>query len=169
MSISHKTLSRFLPPLVMTIGLSSCGGSDDSEEAASEETITVETECGGEVKIDGAVTLPAAINGRSMRMTVTETSTTSKCSQVQTDTISQNTDTIKFQINNLIEGNYTIRMQVDVTNNGPYTDAGDYDGYYKGTTSSPVFTADTATEITITSENISQSGFDFGLGEVSSN
>lgn len=137
------------------VSLISCGGSGSKDFELEADLFD------GSYSISGEVTLPAAVTDKVAVLTVTKVSGTGTGTELLSQTVSGSSFT--YKITDLSAGSYTIRMQIDTDANGSSNNEGDYEGYCCGTLAAPIVETADASEVEITTANIT--GKDFGLKE----
>lgn len=119
----------------------------------------------GTLSISGTVTLPPFSSaGRFVQLYVERSAGTGGGTQVQGSVQTTSSHEVAYEITGLPSGDYKVRLAVDETGNGVFAEAGDYDGWYDGTLTSPKQSVGAATTISLVS--VSRTGMSFGVGEL---
>jgi hypothetical protein len=116
---------------------------------------------GGANEIAGAVLFSTTVaSGHTVVLTVTST-TNPTITYADTFAFSVAKDSFTFRVRGLPDGTYSLQAQADITGAAGVTDAGDLDGYYGGTTLTPIHTRADGTSITVPA---CKGGAELGIG-----
>ena len=116
----------------------------------------------GTSTIEGTVSFASTpASGRPLALTVSKLSPTSYSEFDSTFTTNGNSS-MSYRITNVSDGTFRVQVQVDMDGNNQFGDSGDLEGWYAGTTGSPIQSSSSATTITVSGG--SSTGNDFGIG-----
>lgn len=140
------------------------GCSNDEEGSGSGVVFSPDEELGtlfGDHTIQGTATLPNASEGQLVQITLQGSGF--EGSEVGPAGQTPGGETFSYEIRNVKNGTYKIRIRVDGSGDGlSLADPGDFDGYYDGTVDQPILESADASEVTVTDGDVG--GIDFGLG-----
>ncbi len=119
---------------------------------------------GGPYAIAGTITFPASVSsGRSVQIETIKVAPFPSGNNLKPVLLTASKTAITYRAFGLADGTWKICLRVDVNGNGSVGEVGiDYIGCFDGTTTAPIKSSSSATEILISS--VCQSGKDFGVG-----
>ena len=164
--------ARTFGPLVLVLLLlTACGGGGGgSSSDADRQRITMslddfELGTDGNGKISGMIPLPASVAADTrLQLTVMRTAPEELTARASGH-LRYATTSIAYLITDLPAGTYSVRLRLDVTGNEMYGDPGDLEGWFEGTTDTPIFEAVDADERELADEEAII--LNFGVGTVS--
>ncbi|HEX4925218.1 MAG TPA: hypothetical protein VFV50_14085 [Bdellovibrionales bacterium] len=119
----------------------------------------------GSLSVSGTVTLPPfSSSGKFVQLYVERSAGTGGGTQIQGSVQTTSSHEVDYEITGLPSGDYKIRLAVDESGNGVFSETGDYEGWYDGTLTSPKQSAGSAATIVLVS--VSRTGMNFGVGEL---
>lgn len=164
MHVTRRPVAPWFLPVIITailaLTLTGCSsaGAGGGGSAAIDFEGSFDT---GSSTIEGTVTFSSTpASGRGLALTVQKTSPSSY-SEFDSTFTANGSSSMSNRITNVSDGTYRVRMQVDMDGNSSFADAADLDGWYAGTTSTPITTSSAATLITVSGG--SSTGNDFGI------
>jgi hypothetical protein len=161
-TIAHKVLRSTVCGLIALVAIG-CGGSDPSSGSVEAPTLLDSTPFGGSLSISGTVSLPdSAVAGKAISLEVNRLAGGNDLTRDSTQTTSAKT--VKYVVSGVTDGDYEIRLRVDVTGNMQFSDPGDFDGFYRGSVAMPALSSSTGSKITVAGASLT--AVDFGIGVV---
>lgn len=150
--------------VLMSSFLVSCGvGGEGSSSISPLVSLRATAFGSGTLSIEGTVALPdTSVEGSSVKLYLTRSTGTGGGNQEKTGVVTTTAHEVRYSISGLPSGDYKLRIQVDETGNGIFSERGDLEGWYSGTTSTPVQNETTGATIVLVS--VSRFNMNFGIG-----
>jgi hypothetical protein len=147
--------------------LISCGGDPTGGSVGIAPVVSLRATAfgSGTLTIEGSVDLPTVSSeGSSIRLYISRSAGTGGGSQEKIGSVTTTAHEVRYSVSGLPSGDYKIQLQVDESGNGIFSESGDYEGWYNGSTTTPI--QNSATAATIVLASVSRSNMNFGIGAI---
>jgi len=166
--VTRSTIPLALVSVALVLaGCSGSGGGGGGEATPGGGVLTLSATAfgdDGDGRIFGEVTLPAkTVAGTRVQVTYAR-SDPDPGGGSASGRLQETTRHLLYAVEDLPGGTYSVRLRVDVDDNGDFGDPGDYEGWFKGSVDDPILDDADADEREL--QDGERINMDFGLGEV---